>query len=83
MKFSVSRKRRLFGREVQFSDYSYSNNKELYTEVTPVTAGATSQENILEIKRLELEQGTQVREGERGKKREKASFVLKEIKHSN
>uniref|UniRef100_A0A1X7T7A3 WD repeat-containing protein 63 n=1 Tax=Amphimedon queenslandica TaxID=400682 RepID=A0A1X7T7A3_AMPQE len=59
MKFNVSRKRRLFGREIQFSDYSYINNKELYTEVTPVAPGATSQENILEIKRLELEQGTQ------------------------
>ena len=70
MKFNVSRKRRLFGREIQFSDYSYINNKELYTEVTPVSAGASSQENIVEIKRLELEQGTQVSKGGEGRKRE-------------
>ena len=63
MKFNISRKRRFFGRETQFSDHSFADNKELYTEVTPVATGST-EDTIVDIKRLELERGTQVEEGE-------------------
>ena len=74
MKFNISRKRRFFGRETQFSDHSFADNKELYTEVTPVATGST-EDTIVDIKRLELERGTQVEEGGREREGEREREV--------
>ena len=57
LQFTVAKKRHFFGRQYNFSDYNSSTNRDNYVDIPSIP----SPEDVVEIKRMELETGVQVK----------------------